>query len=120
MGSSSSCQRNRNATNAACQSQTININTACHPLRPDFPRQEDGGEVPIGPLSSFGKTTISRSSIISCITPQKLFDTRYSFILPPPTSSYAEAMETRSRFKVWADKAAVESEPGLTSTQLMV
>ncbi|KAG8669022.1 uracil permease [Fusarium poae] len=29
-------------------------------------------------------------------------------------------METRSRFKVFADKVAVESEPGLTSTQLML
>ncbi|KAF4496466.1 NCS1 family nucleobase:cation symporter-1 [Fusarium agapanthi] len=29
-------------------------------------------------------------------------------------------METRSRFKVWADKVAVESEPGLTKTQLML
>jgi NCS1 family nucleobase:cation symporter-1 len=29
-------------------------------------------------------------------------------------------METRSRFKVFADKVAVEAEPGLTSTQLML
>ncbi|KAL6913321.1 hypothetical protein ACHAPO_003088 [Fusarium lateritium] len=29
-------------------------------------------------------------------------------------------METRSRFKVFTDKVAVESEPGLTSTQLML
>ncbi|CEI68907.1 putative permease C29B12.14c [Fusarium venenatum] len=29
-------------------------------------------------------------------------------------------METRSRFKVFADKVAVESEPGLTGTQLML
>lgn len=29
-------------------------------------------------------------------------------------------MENDSRVKSWADKLAVESEPGLTSTQLMV
>lgn len=29
-------------------------------------------------------------------------------------------MTARSRFRYWADKLAVEAEPGLTPTQLMV